>query len=44
MKNQCKICKNRYKVLTPEGLCYHCHIYKYKDTPKTGCYEEGKKK
>jgi len=44
MKPQCKSCKKRFKVLTEIGLCYNCYIYKYGEDPKTGCYEEGKKK
>jgi hypothetical protein len=39
---QCNCCHKRYKVLTPEGLCYFCFKNKYGIVPTKGCYEEGK--
>ena len=42
MKQECKKCFRRYNVLTEEGLCFHCHVKKYKAVPTKGCYDTGK--
>lgn len=36
---QCEDCKKRYKVLTPEGLCYFCYKKKHGVIPTAGCYK-----
>jgi len=33
MTQTCKKCNKNYKTLTNEGVCYHCHIFKYGSAP-----------
>ena len=43
MKRQkCTKCNKGYNVLTSEGLCYYCHLNKYKVPPTDGAYKKGK--
>jgi len=43
MTQQCSSCKRRYKRLTEEGICFHCHHNKYHTQPK-GWIPEKKRK
>jgi len=33
MTQKCDKCKRNYRTLTYEGICYSCHIDKYKISP-----------
>jgi hypothetical protein len=42
MTEKCIDCKRNYNVLE-KGLCFYCHVIKYKEPPNTGLYKIEKK-